>query len=70
MTIEAQRREDKRTEGRSEFRYGRLRRSVRLPANADSEHIDASYNNGVLEVKVPLSAPEPSGRRIPVKAGG
>jgi HSP20 family molecular chaperone IbpA len=70
MTIEAERREDKRTEGRSEFRYGRLRRSVRLPANADSEHIDASYNKGVLEVKVPLSAPEPSGRRIPVKAGG
>jgi HSP20 family molecular chaperone IbpA len=70
MTIQAERHEEEKTQGRSEFRYGMMRRSVRLPANADTEHITASYEKGVLEVKVPLTAPEAAGRKIPVTAGG
>jgi HSP20 family molecular chaperone IbpA len=69
LTIAAERREGEKVSGRSEFRYGVLRRSVRLPANADREHISAGYQKGVLEVTVPLSAPEPSGRKIPVTSG-
>jgi HSP20 family molecular chaperone IbpA len=69
ITINAERREVVDIHGRSEFRYGILRRSVRLPANSDREHITASYDKGVLEVNVPLTAPEPTGPKIPVTAG-
>ena len=40
--------------GRSEFRYGTSVRAIRLPVNADAEHIQASYDSGVLEVEVLL----------------
>ncbi len=66
LTIRAEREEQAQTRGRSEFRYGLLQRSVRLPAGADSEHVTARYDSGVLEVTVPLAAPQPSGRQIPV----
>jgi len=69
LTIHAERREETTGVNRSEFRYGMLHRSVRLPANADEEHISATYRNGILEVTVPLTAPEPVGRQIPVTKG-
>src|SRR5438270_8671255 len=34
LTISAERREEEKVHGRSEFRYGKLQRAVRLPANA------------------------------------
>src|SRR5690242_19691585 len=40
-TISAERHEQQQTRTRSEFRYGVLQRSVRLPGNADVEHIAA-----------------------------
>lgn len=66
LTILAERREHKEGTHHSEFRYGTLRRSVRLPAGADAEHITAKYDKGVLTVTVPLAAPAPTGRKIPV----
>jgi HSP20 family protein len=69
LTIHAERREEEKAVNRSEFRYGMLHRSVRLPANADEEHISASYRDGILEVTVPLTAPEPGGRQIPITKG-
>jgi HSP20 family protein len=66
LTIHAERREEEKEVNRTEFRYGMLQRSVRLPANANEEHISATYRKGILEVTVPLAAPEPSGRQIPV----
>lgn len=70
MTIQAERREMDKAQGRSEFRYGMMRRSVRLPANADTDHITASYDKGVLEVKVPLTQPQSAGKKIPISAHG
>jgi HSP20 family protein len=66
LTIHAERREQEQTRNRSEFWYGVLQRSVRLPANADEEHVSAAYAKGLLEVTVPLTAAEPAGRQIPV----
>jgi HSP20 family protein len=66
LTIRAKREDQAQTRGHSEFRYGLLQRSVRLPAGADTEHITARYDSGILEVTVPLSAPQPNGRHIPV----
>lgn len=70
LTIQAERREQEQHRHRSEFRYGLLRRSVRLPAGADTEHITASYDNGVLAVTVPLATPQPTGRTVPITAKG
>jgi HSP20 family protein len=69
LTIHAERREEEKAVNRSEFRYGLLHRTVRLPANAEEKKISAAYRDGILEVTVPLTAPEPSGRKIPVAKG-
>lgn len=67
LNIRAERREEHRAAGRSEFRYGALHRSVRLPGNADQEHIRAGYANGILEITVPLTTTRPAARKIPVR---
>jgi HSP20 family molecular chaperone IbpA len=54
LTITAERREEKKESGRSEFRYGSFSRSVRLPGGADEEDVTASYGDGILEVRTPL----------------
>ncbi len=69
LNIRAERREESKMNGRSEFRYGRMERSVRLPANADAEHITAGYTNGLLAVKVPLTSAKANERKIEVTAG-
>jgi HSP20 family molecular chaperone IbpA len=66
LGVYAERREHEHAKGRSEFRYGTLQRSVRLPAAADTDHITARYDNGILTVTVPLIGPEHTGRQIPV----
>lgn len=50
--------EETRPDGyRTEFRYGRLVRSVKLPDGTTDADITASYKDGILEVRVP--APKP-----------
>jgi HSP20 family protein len=66
LTITAERREEEKVRGRSEFRYGMLQRSVRLPANADTGHVTARYDQGVLTVTVPLTTTKPAGRTVPI----
>ena len=68
LMVRAERREEEKGLNRTEFRYGALQRSVRLPANADESKIKASYHKGILEVTVPLSAPQPEGRKIEISA--
>jgi HSP20 family molecular chaperone IbpA len=71
LTIRAERKEEQKTVHHSEFRYGSLRRSLRLPGNADVDKITATYDKGILTVTVPLTAAAPAGKQIPVttKAG-
>jgi HSP20 family protein len=70
LTIHAERREEEQTRNRSEFRYGMSQRSARLPANADEEHVTARYDRGILEIRVPLTAPETAGKQIPITKAG
>lgn len=60
---------DNRTVHRSEVRYGSFRRSVRLPGLASESEVQATYDDGVLEIRVPL-AEESIGQKIEVKRGG
>ena len=54
----------------SEFRYGTFARSVTLPTGVSQDDVQASYRDGVLEVRVPLPKEAVSGsRRIPMTRG-
>jgi len=52
---------------RVETSFGKFSRSFNLPDNIDSENIDASAENGVLEVVVPKLAVKGNDRNISVK---
>ena len=51
---------------RSEFRYGSFSRSVLLPRGIDEGDIQATYDKGMLEVRVPIP-PSAAARKIAVK---
>jgi HSP20 family protein len=53
---------------RSERRYGMFRRSITLPRHVQADKIEASTQDGVLQVLVP-KAKEAHARRIQVRAG-
>ena len=69
LTIHAERREEHKEPHRSEFRYGSFTRSVTLPEHADTEHVTATYDKGILEVSVPVPEAKPEGRRIAITKG-
>ena len=73
LVIRAERREStETTEGsstRSEFRYGSYRRSVELPPGASADDIVASYENGILDVRIPIDEEHPEPKRISIEAG-
>ena len=60
-------REEKKEQRRYvERTYGSFSRSLRLPADADAEHVDASFKDGVLTIRLPkVEAAKP--RAIAVK---
>ena len=63
LTVRAERKE---TEGETKKAWGELERTVLLPEGVDTEHVEAVYRNGVLEVRLP-KLPEAKERRIEVK---
>ena len=69
LEIRAERREETREKHRSEFRYGSLHRTLRLPDGADETQIKARYDQGILEVSVPVRDVAQAGRRIPIEKG-
>ncbi len=46
--------------------YGKFQRSFTVPDDADTEHIDASTENGVLNIIIPKAAPKES-KKIEIK---
>lgn len=52
---------------RVERRFGRFHRAIRLPERVDSDKVDATYDNGLLLIRVP-KAEEAKPRRIEVKS--
>jgi H+-transporting ATPase len=58
--------ERKAKEGETGKFWGELERTVLLPEGVDTEHVEATYHNGVLEVRLP-KLPEAKQKRIEVK---
>jgi len=50
---------------RLERAYGRFERAFWLPTTVDAEHIQATFNNGVLELRLPKS-PAAKPKQIPI----
>ena len=50
-----------------ERRYGAFERSVRLPANVNTDAIDATFEDGVLKLKIPQTE-EAKAKHVEVKA--
>ena len=67
LTIHAERRKADNGPYRSEFRYGSLTRSVRLPAKIGANSVTARYEKGVLKVSVPVREIKPEGTRVPIE---
>jgi HSP20 family protein len=70
LHLSAERRSETKTEDkkgyRSEFRYGSFARSVRLPAGAGEDDVKATYDNGILEVRIPIDESSNGAKKIPI----
>jgi HSP20 family protein len=73
LTVRGERRDERaeQRDGRSlrEVRYGTFRRSFGLPSHVTSEAVSATYDAGVLSVRVAGAYAGREARRIPVTAG-
>jgi HSP20 family protein len=74
LIIEGERREqnEERGEGfyRSERVYGRFYRVIPLPEDVDTDQVRAQFNNGVLEITVPVPQRQERRREIPIGSEG
>ena len=72
LIIQGERREehqeDDRGYRRSERTYGKFYRSIPLPEGAQTDKARAEFNNGVLEMSVPVPASHKRGREVPIEA--
>jgi HSP20 family protein len=70
LHLRAERRSETKTEDkkgyRSEFRYGSFSRAVRLPAGAGEDDVKASYEDGILEVRIPVDDNSNGAKKIPI----
>lgn len=73
LTIQGEKKEEQKEEGRQGLRYerrwGSFARRFTLPRAVDSANITASYENGILAIHVP-KAEEAKGRKIEISDGG
>jgi HSP20 family protein len=51
---------------RSEFRYGSFTRLVALPVGASDDDVKATYDDGILEVRIPMNGAQAHERRIAI----
>jgi HSP20 family molecular chaperone IbpA/uncharacterized membrane protein len=70
LTLWGERHEERHAVDRHILRYerhhGRFTRSIRLPKNADVEHAQASFDNGVLQISIPTPSSNSEGQQIEV----
>jgi HSP20 family protein len=71
LTISGERHEEKKEEGegfyRTERSYGSFYRQVPLPPGVKSDTAEATFLDGVLEIKMLATKKEPSARKLEIK---
>jgi HSP20 family protein len=73
LVVEGERKQEKeeKREGyyHSERSYGKFYRSILLPENAQTDQTAAQFNNGVLEVTIPVPEAKAKRKDVPVQEG-
>lgn len=70
LTIQERKLEHEETQGgvrRSERQYGFFYHSIPLPEGADVEHDSAKFQNGMLEISIPVPQQKENQRSIPIE---
>jgi len=72
LTIRGEKKEDKEDKGKNyytmERTYGTFQRVLPLPAAVDPDHVEATYKNGVLTVRLQKLEPKTKGKKIEIKS--
>lgn len=66
LTITGEHETTERSETTASTRSRRVQEQVRLPAGVDADGIEATYRNGVLEIRVPTDESVDEGRSIDI----
>jgi HSP20 family protein len=73
LVVEGERKQEKeeKREGyyHSERSYGKFYRAIPLPEGAKGDQVAAQFNDGVLEVTVPVPEVKPKRQEVPVQEG-
>jgi len=73
LILEGERRDERDENDRGVYRreisYGRFYRVIPLPDGVDTDQVSAQFNNGVLEITLPVTQAQQRRREIPVNAG-
>lgn len=71
VSIRGERREEVRDKRHHEMHYGEFVRTVRLPQGSRTDDVDATYADGVLEVRIPVETTGTDAHTVPIarKAG-
>jgi len=71
LSIRGERREEEQDKRHHEIHYGEFIRSVRLPQGSRTEGVKATYDDGVLEVRIPVESNGEATHTVPIahKAG-
>jgi HSP20 family protein len=71
LTLSGERQQEEQEERdgfvRTEREYGAFVRTIPLPEGADENRVSAKFNDGVLEITIPVSKRE-KGRRVEVQS--
>ncbi len=67
IRAEREERTEKTEDGyRSEFRYGSYRRILPLPEGADADDVTAKYEDGILDLRVPIDTETKTAKKISI----
>lgn len=71
VTIKGEKRKDEEVKGENYYRkeaiYGTFQRTIPLPYKIKEEDVDATFKNGILEIRMPKAEKETKGVKIKVK---
>ena len=66
VTIRGERREEEQDKRHHEIHYGEFVRTVRLPQGSRTDDVKAAYDDGVLEVRVPVDPEGDGTHTVPI----
>lgn len=69
LKITAERRHEEKDERHSEFHYGSFSRTLLLPETCRTDDIDAEYESGILNIRMPIRQAE-NAKEIPISRRG